>query len=69
MSFPNLEILVWLADEKDFALVLVGGLGIEHQDRLLLFDAGQVKEIGIGDQRQRGIGVARQDIIRINDRQ
>ena len=63
MTFPNLQFFNRLAEEQDLALVpLIGGLREERQDRLLLLDAGEIEQIGIGRQRHRAVGIGRQHV-------
>ena len=45
------------------------GIGIENQDALLLFDAGEIKKVGIDHQRQRTIGIGGRQVVGVDDGQ
>ena len=65
MTLPGLALGRGLADEKNLALVFFVRVRVEQQDGFLLFDAGQVEQIGIWPQQQHPVGVGGQNVIGI----
>src|ERR1019366_1993623 len=68
-AFPYFAFFRWLAQEQQFAMLFVVGVGIDNQFRLLLFDARQIKQVGVGNGGLRAIGIGRASIIRVDDHQ
>jgi hypothetical protein len=68
VTFPDGDEVAGFAEEQDLALPLVVGVGEDEEDGFLLFDAGQVEEVGIGDGSEGAVGVGGGDVVGIDDR-
>ena len=69
VSFPNRQVLARLSQKKHLAMFLVVRVGKEKQNRFLLLDAAEIKQIGILPQRQRAVGVGGEDVVGVDDRE
>ena len=67
VTLPGLEVRVGFTDEEHLAQFRVEGVGGEHEDRLLLLDAGEVKQVRVGDRNPRTVGVRRRDVVGVDD--
>ena len=65
VAFPDFQVLVGFAEEKDFAKFFVVGVRGQDKDAFLLFDAGEVEEVGIGYGEEGAVGVGGGDVVRI----
>ena len=50
-------------------MLFVVRIGIDHKDRLLLFDACEVKKIRVDDGCLRAVSIGGSDVVSIEDRQ
>ena len=48
VALPDLQVFIGLAQEKDFAMLVLCSVGKQQQNGLLLLDAAQVKQVRIG---------------------
>ena len=48
VALPGLQVFIGLAQEKDFTVLVIRRVGKQEQNTLLLLNAAQVKQIGIG---------------------
>lgn len=67
VPLPGAGFFVRLAQEQHLAQVLAERPGRDEQDGLLLLDAREIEQVGIGHQHQRAVGVGRQDVVGIDD--
>lgn len=67
VAFPGFQVGVGFTDEEHLAQFRVEGVGGEHEDRLLLLDTGEVKQVRVGDRNPRTVGVRRRDVVGVDD--
>ena len=67
VAFPDREMFVRLAHEKDFAMVRIERVRREQQNRLLLMHAGEIKQIGILQVAHRTVGIRGHDVVRVQN--
>ena len=62
-SLPDRDVLVGLADEKNFAILRIHRIGHEQQNRFLLINAAQIKQVAVLPKRHRAVGIGWVDIV------
>ena len=67
VAFPKCVLLVWLAKKKYLAHFLIVCIGEKNEQRLLLLDAGEVKQIAVCTEGIRGVRIGRENVVRIDD--
>ena len=63
VAFPDGEVFVRLAHEKNFAVVRIKRVRREQQNRFLLMHAGEIKQIGVLQVAHRAVGVRGHDVV------
>ena len=69
VALPGREQLVGLAHKEDFPQLVVVRVRVKQEDSLLLFNAGEVEEVGVLAQGQRAIGAGVQAVVGIDQGQ
>ena len=69
MPFPHFHGVVRFAQEEDLAHLFLVRVRVDKEDTFLLFDAGEIKQIRVGLEPQRAIGIGREDVIGIDQGQ
>ncbi len=69
VAFPDGDEVGGLAEEEDLALAFVFGVGEEEEHGFLLGDAGEVEQVGIGDETAGAVGVGGRNVVGVDDGQ
>ena len=69
VAFPQFQFGCRLAEEKNLAVLFLIGIGIHQKDGLLLFDACEVEQVRVRSHRHCAVGVSRQDVVGVDERQ
>ena len=66
MAFPKLQLRSRLTQKKNFPMFFLVGIRIEQQNRLLLLDATEIKQIGVGRHAAAPVSIGGEDIVGID---
>ena len=69
VALPNLQVLIRLPHKQNLAMLLIHRIREQQQHTLLLLNAAQEKQVGIGLHRQRTIGIGWQHVVGIQNGQ
>lgn len=69
VALPCRDQFARLAQEKNLAMLLIRCAGEEHEDRLLLIDAGEIEKVRILNEPDRPIRIRWQNVVRIRHRE
>jgi len=65
VALPLFHFGIGLAQKQDLALILLMSLRVQQQNRFLLLDAGEIKQVGVRPEHQRAVRIRRQNVIGI----
>lgn len=68
-ALPRGDQVGGFAKEQNLPQSLVVGIGIEQEDRFLLFHAGKEEQVGVGHGTQRAVGIGGEEIVGIDHRE
>ena len=67
VTFPDLQVFAGFAQKEDFAVLGIRGAWKQDKNGLFLFDAAEVKQVGVRMQGQRAIGVGGQNVVGVGE--
>ena len=67
VTFPDLQVFAGFAQKEDFAVLGIRGAWKQDKNGLFLFDAAEVKQVGVRMQGQRAIGGGGQNVVGVGE--